>query len=128
MDAEGAVWYADVGNRHCVRIREGGEVLATVGLDRGAFACALSRGPRTRGCLSSARVGADPSRRNLPGGWWWCSRRPHREPGDLDPAGSVVSGTDRLSGLLVAVAMGVGPLHRGLWPRAMTQAGVYSFL
>jgi sugar lactone lactonase YvrE len=44
MDAEGAVWYADVGNQHCVRVREGGEALATVGLDRGAFACALSRG------------------------------------------------------------------------------------
>lgn len=44
MDAESAVWYADVGNQHCVRIREGGQVLATVGLDRGAFACALSRG------------------------------------------------------------------------------------
>jgi sugar lactone lactonase YvrE len=43
LDAEGAVWYADVGNRHCVRVREGGEVLATVELDRGAFACALSR-------------------------------------------------------------------------------------
>jgi len=44
MDVEGAVWYADVGNQHCVRVREGGDVLATVGLDRGAFACALSRG------------------------------------------------------------------------------------
>ena len=44
MDAESAVWYADVGNQHCVRMREGGQVLATVGLDRGAFACALSRG------------------------------------------------------------------------------------
>jgi sugar lactone lactonase YvrE len=44
LDATGAVWYADVGNRHCVRVREGGDVLATVGLDRGAFACALSRG------------------------------------------------------------------------------------
>ena len=43
MDSE-AVWYADVGNRHCVRVREGGEVLATIDLDRGAFACALSRG------------------------------------------------------------------------------------
>ena len=43
IDADGAVWYADVGNRHCVRVREGGEVLATVDLDRGAFACALSR-------------------------------------------------------------------------------------
>jgi sugar lactone lactonase YvrE len=46
VDAEGAVWYADVGNRHCVRVREGGEVLATVELDRGAFACTLSRGDR----------------------------------------------------------------------------------
>ena len=44
IDVEGAVWYADVGNQHCVRVREGGEVLATVELDRGAFACALSRG------------------------------------------------------------------------------------
>lgn len=44
MDTEGAVWYADVGNQHCVRVHEGGEVLATVELDRGAFACALSRG------------------------------------------------------------------------------------
>jgi sugar lactone lactonase YvrE len=43
LDAEGAVWYADVGNQHCVRVREGGEVLATADLDRGAFACALSR-------------------------------------------------------------------------------------
>ncbi len=44
IDATGAVWYADVGRRHCVRVIEGGEVLATVELDRGAFACALSRG------------------------------------------------------------------------------------
>ena len=48
MDADGAVWYADVGNKHCVRVREGGEVLGTVGWDRGAFACALSRGENPR--------------------------------------------------------------------------------
>jgi sugar lactone lactonase YvrE len=48
VDAEGAVWYADVGNQHCVRVREGGEVLATLKLDRGAFACALSRGEDPR--------------------------------------------------------------------------------
>ena len=48
MDAEGAVWYADVGNQRCVRVREGGEILATVDLDRGAFACALSRGTSPR--------------------------------------------------------------------------------
>jgi sugar lactone lactonase YvrE len=41
LDADGAVWYADVPNRRCVRVREGGEVLATVQLDRGCFACAL---------------------------------------------------------------------------------------
>lgn len=45
LDATGAVWYADVGNQHCVRVREGGDVLTTVDLDRGAFACTLSHGP-----------------------------------------------------------------------------------
>jgi sugar lactone lactonase YvrE len=48
MDTEGAVWYADVGNQRCVRVREGGKVLATLDLDRGAFACALSRGENPR--------------------------------------------------------------------------------
>lgn len=41
LDAEGAVWYADVPNKRCVRVREGGEVLQTVELDRGGFACML---------------------------------------------------------------------------------------
>ena len=41
LDAEGALWYADVGNKHCVRVREGGEVLQTIELDRGGFACML---------------------------------------------------------------------------------------
>jgi sugar lactone lactonase YvrE len=41
IDTEGAVWYADVPNQHCVRVREGGEVLQTVPLDRGCFACML---------------------------------------------------------------------------------------
>ena len=41
LDASGALWYADVGNARCVRIREGGEVLDTVQLDRGCFSCAL---------------------------------------------------------------------------------------
>lgn len=43
LDATGALWYADVGNQRCVRVREGGAVLDTVEFDRGAFACALSR-------------------------------------------------------------------------------------
>jgi sugar lactone lactonase YvrE len=41
IDAEGAVWYADVPNKRCVRVRQGGEVLQTVQADRGCFACAL---------------------------------------------------------------------------------------
>ena len=40
VDAEGAVWYADVGNKHCVRVRPG-EILDTVTCDRGCFACML---------------------------------------------------------------------------------------
>ena len=41
IDAENAVWYADVPNKRCVRVREGGEVLQTVNVDRGCFACTL---------------------------------------------------------------------------------------
>jgi sugar lactone lactonase YvrE len=41
LDAEGAVWYADVPNRRCVRVREGGEVLEVVEVGRGCFSCAL---------------------------------------------------------------------------------------
>jgi sugar lactone lactonase YvrE len=41
LDADGAVWYADVPNQRCVRVREGGEVLQTVNLHRGCFACML---------------------------------------------------------------------------------------
>jgi sugar lactone lactonase YvrE len=46
LDAEGAVWYGDVPNRRCVRVREGGEVLQTIELDRGCFACALGGADR----------------------------------------------------------------------------------
>ncbi|GAA3300647.1 SMP-30/gluconolactonase/LRE family protein [Dactylosporangium vinaceum] len=41
IDAEGAVWYADVPNRCCVRVAAGGAELQRVTVDRGAFACAL---------------------------------------------------------------------------------------
>jgi len=41
LDAEGAVWYGDVPNKRCVRVREGGDVLQTIALDRGCFACIL---------------------------------------------------------------------------------------
>jgi sugar lactone lactonase YvrE len=41
FDRDGALWYASVPDQHCVRVRDGGEVLQTVDLDRGAFACML---------------------------------------------------------------------------------------
>lgn len=41
LDAEGAVWYACVPGRCCVRVAEGGRVLARVEVDRGCFSCAL---------------------------------------------------------------------------------------
>jgi sugar lactone lactonase YvrE len=47
LDAEGACWYADVANGHCVRVAEGGEALQTVTVDRGCFSCALG-GPDDR--------------------------------------------------------------------------------
>jgi sugar lactone lactonase YvrE len=47
VDAEGAVWYATVPGRRCVRVAEGGRVLETVDFDRGCFACALG-GPDRR--------------------------------------------------------------------------------
>ena len=46
IDAENAVWYADVPNMRCVRVREGGEVLQTIDLDRGCFACMLGGADR----------------------------------------------------------------------------------
>jgi sugar lactone lactonase YvrE len=41
LDAEGAIWYADVPGKRCARVGEGGQVLQTIELDRGCFACTL---------------------------------------------------------------------------------------
>src|SRR5437764_840064 len=40
-DAEGAIWYASVPGQKCVRVAEGGLVLATVEADRGCFSAML---------------------------------------------------------------------------------------
>jgi sugar lactone lactonase YvrE len=40
-DADGAVWVATVPGRSCLRVGEGGEVLRTIEVDRGCFACML---------------------------------------------------------------------------------------
>ena len=47
LDADAAAWYADVGDRCCVRVGEGGAVLDRVQLDRGAFACMLGGDDRS---------------------------------------------------------------------------------
>lgn len=47
LDAEDAIWYADVPHRQCVRVAEGGEVLEVLPADRGCFACMLG-GPDGR--------------------------------------------------------------------------------
>lgn len=41
VDAEGAIWYASVPGRCCVRVAPGGEVLDRVDADRGCFSCML---------------------------------------------------------------------------------------
>jgi sugar lactone lactonase YvrE len=41
LDADLAVWYGDVPNKRCVRVREGGQVLQTINFERGCFACML---------------------------------------------------------------------------------------
>jgi sugar lactone lactonase YvrE len=41
VDAENAVWYAEVPGQRCARVAEGGAELQTVPLDRGGFACVL---------------------------------------------------------------------------------------
>lgn len=40
-DADGAIWVASVPGQSCVRVREGGEILDAVAVDRGCFACML---------------------------------------------------------------------------------------
>jgi sugar lactone lactonase YvrE len=47
VDADNAVWYADVPGQRCVRVAEGGQVLQTIQLDRGGFACMLGGPGRT---------------------------------------------------------------------------------
>ena len=55
IDANGAVWYADVPNAYCRRVREGGEVLDEVALGRGGFACMLGGPDRRTLYITAAR-------------------------------------------------------------------------
>ena len=40
-DRQGRTWYADVPHQSCTLVEDGGEVVRTIALDRGAFSCAL---------------------------------------------------------------------------------------
>jgi sugar lactone lactonase YvrE len=55
IDHADAVWYADVPNRCCRRVQEGGTVLDEVTLDRGAFACMLGGTDRRTLLIVSAK-------------------------------------------------------------------------
>jgi len=61
LDVENAIWYADVPNKRCVRVREGGEVLQTIELDRGCFACMLGGVDRRTLFLMAAEWGGPAS-------------------------------------------------------------------
>jgi sugar lactone lactonase YvrE len=83
LDAEGAVWYADVPNQACVRVAHGGAILRTVSVDRGCFSCTLG-GPERRTLFMVAQEwggtgGMSPDRRTgqllcleveVPGAGW----------------------------------------------------------
>ena len=60
IDADNAVWYADVPNKRCVRVRDGGEVMQSIELDRGCFACMLG-GPENRTLFMLAREWSGPA-------------------------------------------------------------------
>ena len=54
VDAENAVWYAEVPGQRCVRVAEGGAELQVVPLDRGGFACVLGGQDRTTLFITAA--------------------------------------------------------------------------
>jgi sugar lactone lactonase YvrE len=58
IDAEGAVWFAEVPGRRCVRVREGGEVLQTISSELGCFACMLG-GPEGTTLFATAAAWPD---------------------------------------------------------------------
>jgi len=79
LDVEGAIWYADVPGRRCVRVREGGEILQTVEADRGCFACILGGPSRTTLYIVAAEWGGETDARTgqvlavdveVPGAGW----------------------------------------------------------
>ena len=67
VDADNAV-YGDVPDKRCVRVREGGEVLSTIKLDRGCFACMLG-GANKRALFMIAAEWRGPAKRPTTHEW-----------------------------------------------------------
>ncbi len=83
LDAEGAVWYADVANRHCVRcarVARSSPPSNWTAVPSPARSAAMT----THGCTSSARSSAARGRWSQRGRSW-CSRLP--PPAPADPSG-----------------------------------------
>jgi sugar lactone lactonase YvrE len=80
VDAEGAVWYATVPGRRCVRVADGGRVLETVQLDRGCFACVLG-GPDRRTLFVTAAEWRDDLPELVPAGSGQLCAAPVTVPG-----------------------------------------------
>jgi len=63
LDAEGAVWVANAIGAECLRVAEGGEVLARVSTPDRSIACMLGGGDRrTLYCVHAPEAGADRAR------------------------------------------------------------------
>ncbi|HEX2469571.1 MAG TPA: SMP-30/gluconolactonase/LRE family protein [Candidatus Limnocylindrales bacterium] len=77
LDAEGAVWYGDVGSKRAVRVREDGELLETIDLDRGCFAVMLGgQDGRTLFIVANEWGGADDMAGGTPRGQVVVTRAP----------------------------------------------------
>ncbi len=67
-DADGAIWVATVPGKQCLRVAEGGELLATVPVDQGCFACMLGgEDGRTLFIASAEWRGMEPAMNEGPG-------------------------------------------------------------
>jgi hypothetical protein len=79
-DAEGAIWVASVPGQHCVRVRDGGEMLDTIAVDRGCFACMLGgEDGRTLFIAAAEWRGMEAAMNQGPGQRGGCLLRPDSE-------------------------------------------------
>lgn len=111
IDTEGAVWYADVANRHCVKVDQSGEALGTVQLDRGAFACTLSRDDDPKLYVVGQEYGGQETAE--PTGRVVVSQPPQAAPGGL--RSHVIAESVTLSDTLGELALGRAAYKRAKW-------------